>query len=195
MKPIVFDVRFVPVGTGSAVWDDPHAGNVIQRFMPHDRSHGPMVGILHFGGVRPTPGVIREVVLTVGEDVKAGRYGAFSLIVSSDDEATRCVIRDVAGAQGVAMFVSSSSVVLEGAEPVGGLTVKDRETLDFVLQAGGTITASEFAERQGIEQTTAGNRLVALHKKGYLQRMQRPHPVGDLFVDPRSIRFSSTELT
>jgi len=87
------------------------------------------------------------------------------------------------------MFVSSSSVVLKGAEPVGGLTAKDRETLDLVLQAGGTVTATEFAQRQGIEQTTAGNRLVTLHKKGYLQRMQRPHPVGDLFVDPRSIRF------
>jgi hypothetical protein len=96
--------------------------------------------------------------------------------------------RDVATAQGVAMFVSSSSVTLEEAEPVGALTTKDRQTLDLVLQAGGTVTATEFAHRLGIEQTTAGNRLVSLHKKGYLQRIVRPHPVGDLFIDARSVR-------
>jgi hypothetical protein len=186
---IRFGLRFVAAGTGSAVWDDPHAGHVIQKFMPPDRNHGPMVGIVHLGGVRPTPSVLRDVVVTVGEDVKAGRYGEFTFVVSSEDEPTRSTIRDVANAQGVAMFVSSSSVVLEDAEPVGGLTAKDRETLDFVLQAGGTVTAMELARQVGIEQTTAGNRLVSLHKKGYLQRLERPHPVGDLFLDPRSIRF------
>jgi hypothetical protein len=189
LDSVRFGVKFVPMGTGSAVWDNPHAGQMIERFMPQDRSGGPTIGILHLGAVRPTPGVLRDVVVTVGEDVKAGRYGAFTFIVSSDDEATRCVIRDIATAQDVAMFVTSSSVALDQAEPVGGLTTKDRETMDLVLQAGGTVTVAEFAERQRIEQTTAGNRLVAVHKKGYLQRIQRPHPVGDLFVDPRSIRF------
>jgi predicted transcriptional regulator len=87
------------------------------------------------------------------------------------------------------MFVSSSSVTLEEAEPVGALTAKDRETLNLVLKAGGTVTAMEFATRMGVEQTTAGNRLVSLHKKGYLQRLVRPHPLGDLFIDARSIRF------
>jgi len=107
---------------------------------------------------------------------RAGRYGEFTFVVSSEDEPTRSTIRDVANAQGVAMFVSSSSVVLEDAEPVGGLTAKDRETLDFVLQAGGTVTAMELARQVGIEQTTAGNRLVSLHKKGYLQRLERTTP-------------------
>lgn len=187
-----FGVKFVPVGTGSAVWDDPYAAQMIERFMPQDRGQGPVVGILHLGAVRPTPGVLRDVVLTVGEDVKAGRYGEFTFIVSSEDEATRYVIRDIATAQNVAIFVSSSSVTLDQAEPAGGLTAKDRETLDAVLQTGGTVTVAEFAQRQRIEQTTAGNRLVALHRKGYLQRVQRPHPQGDLFVDPRSLKFEGS---
>lgn len=189
MDPIRFEVRFVAAGTGSSVWDDPDASRVIQRFMPRDRRHGPMVGIVHLGGVHPTPNVLRDVVVTIGEDVKAGRYGDFTLIVSSEDEATRTVIGDIAKAQDIAMFVSSSSVDLGMAEPVGGLTAKDRETMDFVLKAGGTVTATELARQLGIEQTTAGNRLVSLHKKGYLQRFARPHPVGDLFMDPRSVRF------
>jgi predicted ArsR family transcriptional regulator len=76
---------------------------------------------------------------------------------------------------------------LEQAETVGDLTVNDRETLRLVLQAGGTVTAAELAEQLGIEQTTAGNRLVALNKKGYLLRVERPHPVGHQFFDVRSV--------
>ena len=78
---IPFDVKFVPAGTGSAVWDDPYVDQLIHRFMPHDRKHGPMLGILHMGAARPTPGVLRNLVVTVGEDVKAGRYGNFSLFI------------------------------------------------------------------------------------------------------------------
>jgi hypothetical protein len=180
---------FVPAGTGSAVWDNPHAGDMIQRFMPAGRSQTPVLGIVHLGGVRPTPGVLRDVVMAVGGDARAGRYGEFTFIVSSDDDATRTVITDIANSQDVAMFVTSSSTSLMNAEPVGGITAREKETLDLVLNAGGTVTATEFAQKMSIEPTTAGNRLVALHRKGYLQRVERPHPGGDFFVDPRSIRF------
>ncbi len=189
MNLINFDVRFVPAGTGSAVWDDPHADRVVQRFMPRDRQHGPMIGILHLGALRPTPSVLRDVVVTIGEDVRAGRYGNFTFIVSSEDNATRSVVSDIASAQNLAIFVSSSPTRLEEAEAAGDLTAMERETLSLVLGAGGTVTAAEFAGQLGAEHTTAGNRLVALHKKGYLQRVGRPHPFGDQFIDPRSVRF------
>lgn len=189
MSAISFGIRFVPAGTGSAVWDDPHSEHMIQRFMPHNRGQEPCVGIVYLGNARPTPGVLRDVVIRVGEDAKAGRYGACSSIfICSQDEATRAVISDIAAQQNVAVFVNSSALSFQDAEPAGGLTAKDRETLDLVLKAGGTLTAMEFARRQGIEQTAAGNRLVSLHKKGYLQRVERPHPTGDLFIDPRSVR-------
>ncbi len=69
-----------------------------------------MLGVLHMGAARPTPGVLRNLVVTVGEDVKAGRYGSrFSLFISSEDEDTRSVIGDVAAARNVALFVSSSA--------------------------------------------------------------------------------------
>ena len=185
---IQFDVRFVPVGTGSVVWDDPYADQVIQRFMPQDRRHGPMLGVLHMGAVRPTPGVLRNMVVTVGGDVKAGRYGNFSLFICSEDEDTRSVIGDIAASQNVALFVCSSPSELEHAKPAGLLTAKDHETLHLVSESGGTVTALGFAEQVGIEKTAAGNRLVSLQKKGYLQRVERPHPAGDLFVDPRSVQ-------
>lgn len=189
MGEIHFELKFVPAGTGSAVWDDPHAEHVIERFMPKNRRHGPMVGIVHLGAARPTPSVLRDVVITIGEDVKAGRYGECTLVISSEDDATRSVIRDVALAQDVPFLLSSGTLELESAEPVGSLTAKDRETMDLVLTAGGTVTATDFARQVGIEQTAAGNRLVSLHKKGYLQRVERPHPMGDLFLDARSVRF------
>lgn len=188
VEPIRFMVQIVSAGTGEAVWEHPRAEEVVQRFMPPNKRHGPMVGIVQLSNVRPTPGVLRNVVVHIGEEVKAGRYGEFSFVVSSTDEATRSVIGDIAKAHDVAMFVSPSTVDLTHAEPVGGLTSRDRDTLDQVLRVGGTVTATEFAREVGVEQTTAGNRLVALHKKGYLQRVSRPHPIGDLFVDPRSMR-------
>ncbi len=192
MEPVKFEVRFVNAGTGSAVWDDPDTTGswkqVIDRVMPQDRRHGPMIGILDLAKLRPTPIVIRNVIVTIGEDVRAGRYGNFTFVVSSEDDATRSVLSDIASAQNLAMFVSTSPSHLDQAEPVGDLTVKDRETLSLVLQAGGTVTAAKLAEQLGIEQTTAGNRLVALNKKGYLLRVERPHPVGDQFFDVRSIR-------
>ena len=189
-EAVNFGVKFVPAATGSGVWDDPYADQMIQRFMPPGRRHGPMLGVLDIGAVHPTPGVLMNTVVTVGEDIRAGRYGDFSFFICSRDEDTRRVIGDIAASNNVAMFVCSSSADLGDAEPVGVITARDRETLRLVSEAGGTVTASSLAGRLEIEQTAAGNRLVSLHKKGYLQRVERPHPAGDLFVDPRSVRIA-----
>jgi hypothetical protein len=189
LNEIRFEVKFVPVGTGLMVWDHPNADQVVQRFMPRDRQHGPMIGILHLGAIRPTPGALRDVIITIGEDVRAGRYGDFSFVVSSEDDPTRRAVSDIASSQSLAIFVTSSPTHLEKAEAVGALTANERETLGLVMNVGGTVTATELATRLGVEQTTAGNRLIALNKKGYLQRLERPHPFGDQFMDPRSVRF------
>ena len=192
LDQVTFEVKFVNAGTGSAVWDDPSGcgswNRVIERVMPRDRRHGPMIGILDLSKLRPTTVVLRDVIVSIGEDVRAGRYGNFTFVVSSEDDATRSIVADIASAKEVAMFVSSSQTRLELAEPVVDLTANDRETLRLVLKAGGTVTAAELAEELGIEQTTAGNRLIGLNKKGYLQRQERPHPIGDQFLDARSVR-------
>jgi hypothetical protein len=195
LNPINFEVRYVPAGTGSAVWDEPFAKRVVERFMAKDRRHGPMIGIIDLGQVRPSSVVLRDLIVPVGEDARAGRYGNFSFVVFSEDDATRCVISDIASAQDFAIFVGSSPTEFRQAEAVGDLTTKDQETLSLVFQVGGTVTASQLADRLGVEQTTAGNRLIALNKKGYLQRLERPHPEGDQFIDPRSVRLTPQVLT
>lgn len=188
MGSIQFEIRIVSAGTGADVFDHPSADHLVQKFLPPDRRHGPMVGVVQLGGAKPTPGVLRDVVITMGEDIKAGRYGDFSLVISSEDEDTRHVIGDIAKAHDVALFVSSSTMDFSGAIPVGSFTGKDRETLDHVLSVGGTVSATELSRQLDVEHTTASNRLVSLHRKGFLQRIGRPHPEPDLFVDPRSIQ-------
>jgi hypothetical protein len=188
-SPLFFRVNFVPAGTGTSVWDDPNAKQVIHKFLTPERKSEPTIGILYLGSVHPTPNVLWNTVVAIGEDVRARRYGDnFSFVVSSEDVATRGIVQDIASSQALPVFVTSSLAQLERAEPAGPLTVKDRETLNLVLSAGGTVTAAELGEQLGVEQTTAGNRLIALNKKGYLQRVERPHPLGDQFIDPRSIR-------
>ena len=132
-KEIEFDVKFVPMGTGSVIWDHPFVDQLIHRFMPRNRHHGPMLGVLHMGAARPAPGLLQDLVVTVGEDVKAGRYGSCSLFISSEDEDTRSVIGDVAASRNVALFVCATFDDLEHAEPAGVLTASDRETLDLGL--------------------------------------------------------------
>ena len=186
-------VSYVYAATGPSIWDDPFADEVVRRFMPLERKHKPMVGVIDLHAVRPTPGVLQRVVVGPGEDVKAGKYGNCSLIFCSQDEDTRSVICDIAESQNVAMFLCSTFEDIGCAEPVGDLTSRDSETLEFVIEAGGTVSASGFADQVGIERTAAGNRLVSLQKKGYVLRAKRPHPVGDLFIDPRSLTTSNSE--
>src|SRR5437660_1173473 len=108
MSEVRFQLRIVPAGTGSAVWDDPHPNRVVARFMPPERQHGPMIGILHFGDVRPTAGLLNNLVVGIAEDARAGRYGSFSFVVSSADDATRSVVKAIAASRDLALFVSSS---------------------------------------------------------------------------------------
>lgn len=191
VAPIAFQIKFVPAGTGAGVWDDPHADKLLERFLPLQRESVPTIGILHLGDLRPTPSVLRQVIVPIGEDVRAGKYGVFSFVVSSSDDATRQVIGDIAAANALPVFITSSPSHIDLAEPAGALTLNERETLDAVFSVGGTVTAAELAKVKDVEQTTAGNRLVNLQRKGYLMRIERPHPEGDQFVDPRTVDASA----
>ena len=188
-------VRYVRVATGPVVWDDPHADQVVRRFMSLEREHPPMLVVIDLDATYPTARVLQRLVVNLGEDVMAGRYGSCSLVFCSQDEDTRNVIYDIAESQSVAIFLCSTYEDVRYADPVGDLTPSDLETLDFVFNEGGTVNAQDLANRDGIEQTTAGNRLVSLQKKGYVLRVQQPHPVGDLFIDPRSLGRSKAEST
>lgn len=185
-------ISYASAGTG-LLWDEPHAEQHIRSFIPQNRRQGPVVGILDIGESRPTPIVLDHAVLAIAEDAKVGRYGSFSLFVIAKDEDTRNIIGDLATSRNVAVFVGDSLGNLSDAEPKGLLTTNDYNTLEIVAQAGGTVTAVELADTVEIEKNAAGNRLSSLHKKGYLQRIARPHPSGDVFIDPRSVNLESKQ--
>lgn len=184
---ISYSVSYVPAPTASGVWDDTNAHEVLRRFMPAGRKHPPMIGFIDFQDTRPTPPVLRQIVVDLAEDVRVGRYGNCSLVYCSQDEDTRSVIEDIAESQNIVLFLCSTPKDLRYAEPVGDLTMTDVETLELVLKTGGTVNAQGLAAEARIEKTAAGNRLTSLQKKGYVFRVERPHPSGDLYVDARSL--------
>lgn len=66
-----------------------------------------------------------------------------------------------------------------GVVPKFSIILRSRLSVQSVLRS--------LANDEGIEKTVAGSRLVSLQKKGYLQRVERPHPEGGYFVDSRSV--------
>ena len=118
--------------------------------------------------------------------------GRSKLVVITSDSATRMFVESLAIANNLPLFVSDSpaSVAsihdLQEAQAVGDITPTDKETLEFFAQAGGRLSASEFATLAKLRPTAATNRLSTLSRKGYLYRIVRPGRDGDLYVDPRS---------
>jgi hypothetical protein len=162
----------------------------MRSYFPSVRHKVPSLGILDLGNIRPTPPVLRDLIVGVGEDVRDGRYGNFTVIVAAANDATRDMVTWIAEANDLPLFVSRSPVELETAEPVGSITRNEQDTLRVLLLSGGTLSAADLAARLEIEETAAGNRLVNLHKKGYVQRIAQAHPKGDLFADARSVRWT-----
>lgn len=131
------------------------------------------------------PGPLRELVLPVAQAIRGGVYGQTVLFVSSAMDGVGDFLQDLAFANDVGLYWSENPDDLKSARPVGDLTPTERSTLELLKDVGGRATASDLAERAGIESTAAGNRLVNLVRKGYVYRWERPRREGDLFVDPR----------
>ncbi len=157
------------------------------NFPPRAMSQ-PTAAVIDFSGM-PTanPGRIRELVLPVAQGIRGGLYGPMVLFVSTADDGLADFVNDMAVANDVGLFWSTTSDNLEEAKPLGDLTTTERATLELLKHLGGQATAAQLGERAGIEATAAGNRLVNLVKKGYLYRFERTRREGDLFVDPRTV--------
>ncbi len=191
MSPVGHEAVFpsqkvVRVATGQPIVSD-SVGAVHLRESSFPLSSENTIGVIDFGASIPTPGVLYEWVVPLGQRARAEGMGQFTLIVSSTDEATRQMASYVAAANSLPLYVTNSCQDIHSAEPAGDLTATERETLQVLHRVGGTLTAADFGDRLGIEATAAGNRLVNLSRKGYVHRIVRSRSKGDLFVDPRTI--------
>lgn len=178
----------VPVGTGAAVWRDPKAAAIRRDSeFPPVSGGAPRIGILDFGEIQPVPAALREFLVPLGEGIRSGRYGTFSLFVTAPDDATREFVRYLSTARDFPIYIAPSVARVSEATPAGELTVTERDTLDVLARCGGTLTATQFAATTDTNVTTAGNRLINLARRGYVHRIPQSGRAGDLFVDPRAI--------
>lgn len=148
----------------------------------------PTALVVNLEGRFPTASVLLELILPLAQAAKAGTYGPLALIVCTQDDSVRMVLRALAQMHGVAMFVAPSPSELDDAEPIGSLTPTERETLEALHRLGGRSTISTFATATGLEANAATNRLVNVLNKGFVYRVDRPRRQGQLFIDPRAAR-------
>jgi hypothetical protein len=148
----------------------------------------PTALVLNLEGRFPTTAVLIELVLPLAQAAKSGVHGPLALVVCTRDEAVRVVLRALAQAHAVPIFLAASPGELHDAEPAGPLTATERETLEVLHRLGGRASVSTFAEATSLEPNAATNRLVNVVNKGFTQRVERPGRQGQLFVDPRAAR-------
>ncbi len=148
----------------------------------------PTALVINLEGRFPTPSVLLELIIPLAQAARAGTYGPLALIVCTQDEGTRTVLRALAETRDLALYLAPSPDELEAAEPAGPLTPTERQTLGLLHRLGGRTTISSFARTAGLEANAATNRLTNVLSKGFVQRVERSRREGQLFLDPRAAR-------
>jgi len=147
-----------------------------------------MLYLLDLNAVQPTLGVLEAALRELAKDVRAGRYGQSAIVVSSQDPAIQRYVALVAAAENLPIYVSGSTTTfsLMQARPAINLSRTDSETLDVVMDMGGSVSASQVADRLHLRPTAAINRLNSLVGKGLLHKQPQSGRKGDLYVDYRA---------
>lgn len=175
------------IGTGGILADLDRTVELRDRQLPPTALHGLTTVVLDLSGMTPTPGPLRELILTLGQRVRGGVYGTTKLIVATPDPAVAEMVDLLAGAHGLSLYlaVSSNEEDVRDAKPAGDLTLTEQQTLSGLMAFGGRATVASFADHLGIEPTAVNNRFANLDRKGYIHRHKRARRAGDVYFDPR----------
>ena len=149
-------------------------------------SDDPQVVVLDLAEIDFTPSALQELILPLAQRIRGGEYGMVRLIISTTDPGVSDFIRYMAQAHHLPLYLSHSPFDLREGTPVGALTRTERSTLNTINVLGGRVTASRLAATEGIRPSAATNRLVNLHREGYLVRQPRGRREGDIYIEPRS---------
>ena len=175
------------IGTGGLVADPERVAELRDQRLPPTALPGFTTLVLDLSGMTPTPAVLRELIVTLGQRLRGGIYGSAKLIVATPDEAVAELTDLLAGAHNLPIFLAASPDPEDVARArPAGLTVTEHQTLDELAAAGGLATVANLASRFGIEPTAVNNRLANLDRKGYVYRYQRSRRAGDVYMDPRA---------
>lgn len=141
--------------------------------------------VVNLEGRFPSASVIYDLVVRLGKEVASRKHGEMSLVLATPDPALANVIRALAEANDVSLFLAQSVLEVGSAEPVGRLTAADLETLRVLKELGGRASVGNLAKAASIDHTAAGNRLAVLDKKQLVLRVDRPRRQGNVYLDPR----------
>lgn len=188
MRTHEFDWRVRTIGTTGPVQDPAVIAHHRKAVLPATAFPHPTTQIVDIGPMIPSAGVLLELVIPLGQQVRGGLNGRSTLIFATSDPGVTEVVRLIAKENELPLYLSASAAPedVERAEPAGKLTEAERRTLSELRNVGGFARASQLAQSLNIEPSAAHNRLESLAKKGYLFRFRRPRSVGDLYVDPRT---------
>ena len=142
--------------------------------------------VLDLGDARWEAETLLELFASTVRAVHDVSDGDVVLVVSTSQPSVAQVARMVATSMDVSLYVADSASIesVADAAPAGRLTTSEWDTLSTIGRMGGRVTVSEFASRNSLEVTAAGNRLANLAKRGYVNRIARSRRQGDEFVSP-----------
>jgi DNA-binding MarR family transcriptional regulator len=178
------ETRFIFTGDLSSPKE---AGAIRDRELPPTARDEPTTLVLDLSGKLLSPAGLREFIVPLGQRVRGGLYGQVRLVITTPDEATRELIALLAEKYKLFLFLASSPDPrdVDHAQPVGALTAAETETLQWLMEAGGAVTAAQLGELSRLEPSAATNRLVNLERRGLVYRFRRPGERADTFTDPR----------
>lgn len=178
------ETRFVFTGDLS---DPTRAGATRDRELPPTARQERTTLVLDLSGKLLSPASLREWIVPLGQRVRGGLYGDVRLVITTPDEATQELIALLAEKYKLGLFLASSPDPrdVDDARPIGVLTTAESETLRWLRDAGGALTASQLAALTELEPSAATNRLVNLERRGLVFRLRRDGERADTFVDPR----------
>ena len=187
-------VNFPPVRAirppTAGVWSNWHVAETSRKDVaPPTSPKAPIMYMVDLTGVQPTVDVLEAYLLPLAQDMKLGRYGQSSLVVSTQSPSVSRFVELLASHYDLPIYLaqSTSPMELSSAHPAGQLTATEEETLNAVMAQGGGVSAGELARQMEppLRHTAALNRLVSLAARGYLHRETLPGRTPDLFIDPR----------
>lgn len=152
---------------------------------------GPLVLFLNLEDYALEPGELNQLILQVGGDLRAHRFGSLLLVVTTSDPATQEVVRALATTHNVPIYLAPSRKDLDQAVPALDLTSAQRAVLDAVGQLG-RATASVVAGSVGSQSAAVGNVLAHLFSTGLLLRAEGAGRIGHTYVHPRLVDASSS---
>jgi hypothetical protein len=196
-------LELIPLSLGPAPTHDVVSTPVLdvlrERLVDRRRSgHGPAVALLDLSDARFEASILMDLLGSLAREIRSGAFGDVTLVVASDDSGVRRMAEMVATTMDLPMYVVAALSGVPQAEPVGRLTLTERESIRTLSRLHGPVNVSTFASATNLELTAAGNRLNNLAKRGYVHRLARSRREGDQYTSPAAafpVDFRTTSQT